>query len=86
MDKFSVSELYPFFNTNIYYQRIVFPLKISLCVKCITDQSISAPYDDRYQLDFFQSLYGKHRLTYGNIIKMKHWRTTTTTFCDTSTI
>jgi len=34
----------------------------------------------------FSVLYGKHSWTYGNIIKMKHWCTTTTTFCDTSTI
>ena len=34
----------------------------------------------------FIVLYGKHCWTYRNIIKMKHWCTTTTTFCDTSTI
>jgi hypothetical protein len=34
----------------------------------------------------FCVLYGKHCWTYGNIIKMRHWCTTTTTFCDTFTI
>jgi hypothetical protein len=34
----------------------------------------------------FSVLYGKHCWTYGKIITMKHWCTTTTTFCDTSTI
>ncbi len=34
----------------------------------------------------FSVLHGKHCGTYGNIIKMKHQCSTTTTFCDTSTI